>query len=219
MFPLMFLLSHTHTICTALNKEERSVMTEENNNRMTDTNGKTFEDIEVEPDAMKEPIFANQYQEESSDDIEIPETLEEPNFSNQYQAEKSSDDIEIADTPDEANFSNQYREETAAEYMPNPGLAGRSKGSLEFSPDTGAQDYEGEEDLEETESAGKGMGAVGIAFAIVSLFMLPVVFAIAGIIFGAISVKKDRKALGYTAIVISAFSLFVSFFFAPFVLG
>lgn len=195
-------------------------MTEENNNRMTDTNGKTFEDIEVAPDAMEEPIFANQYQEEvSSDDVEeIPETLEEPNFANQYQKEETSDGIDLADTPDKANFSDQYREETAAEYMPNPGLAGRSKGSLEFSPDTRAQDYEGEENLKETESAGKGMGAVGIAFAIVSLFILPVVFAIAGIIFGAISVKKGRQALGYTAIVISAFSLFVSFFFAPFVL-
>ncbi|WP_280768467.1 hypothetical protein [Salipaludibacillus daqingensis] len=128
------------------------------------------------------------------------------------QDEQTFEDIEKEpESPEEPNFDNQYREETAAEYMPNPGLAG-GRSQVELSSDrTREQD-------EEAQSAGKGMGALGIAFSILSLFILPILFALAGIVFGVLSARKGRQALGYTAVAISAFSLIMSFFFAPFVL-
>jgi len=130
---------------------------------------------------------------------------------NDVQEEKTFEEIENEpEASEEPNFSNQYREETAAEYMPNPGLIG-GRGEVEISSDR-------TQDQGEEESAGKGIGSLGIAFSIVSLFILPILFAIAGILFGAISVKRGRQALGYTAIGISALSIIMSFFFAPFVI-
>lgn len=109
-----------------------------------------------------------------------------------------------------------YSEETAAEYTPNPGMLG-GRGPMEVTSDKTRED---EHELSENDelSAGKAMGAVGIGLSIVSLFFLPLILAVAGIIFGAVAVRREQRALGYTAIGIGAFSLIMSLFFAPFVL-
>ncbi|WP_416149351.1 DUF4190 domain-containing protein [Salipaludibacillus sp. HK11] len=132
---------------------------------------------------------------------------------NRLEEERTFENIEDQQTgvPVEPEVSYQYDEETAAEYTPNPGLVG-GRGTTEISSDRTREQVK-----EEDETAGKGVGALGIALSIVSLFFLPVIFAIAGIVFGAIAVRKNRQALGYTAVAIGAFSLIMSFFFAPFV--
>jgi hypothetical protein len=98
-----------------------------------------------------------------------------------------------------------FREETAAEYAVNPGMYREPEDTVENN------------EQEEGTGAGKGIGALGIALSIVSLFFLPLLFSITGIILGAVAVKRDQKGIGYTAIVIGAFALIVSMFFAPFV--
>ncbi|PYZ98650.1 hypothetical protein CR205_08755 [Alteribacter lacisalsi] len=109
----------------------------------------------------------------------------------------------------ETDESHEYKEETSAEYVPNPGLAGSS-----FNEDTD----DGEADFEDTDSRddGKGMGAIGVALALVSLFFLPVILGAAAIVLGFITRAKGHAALGYTAIGIGAFSIIISLFMSPF---
>ncbi|MBU9712099.1 DUF4190 domain-containing protein [Evansella tamaricis] len=106
-----------------------------------------------------------------------------------------------------------YREETSVEYAPNPGLLG-GRAETEISSDR-TREVEREEDTEVTE--GKGVGTLAVALSIVSLFFLPIIFAAAGLILGFMTVNRGHKALGYTAIAISAFTIIMAVFFAPFV--
>ncbi|PYZ94283.1 hypothetical protein CR194_01735 [Salipaludibacillus keqinensis] len=132
-----------------------------------------------------------------------PENSDYEKIENQHLAPHESD---------ERLLSKEYDEETASEYTPNPGLVG-GRGPIEISSDKTR-----ETDREREDTTGKGSGALGIAFSFISLFFLPVIFAVAGIVLGAIAIKNEQRALGYTAISISAFSIVMSFFFAPFVI-
>ncbi|MFA9559360.1 hypothetical protein ACERII_18770 [Evansella sp. AB-rgal1] len=102
-----------------------------------------------------------------------------------------------------------YREETAAEYAPPAGLMGRR----EVIDD----DVEDTRDADTEATGGRGIATFALALSIVSLLFLPVLFGAAGLILGFMAVNRDQKGLGYTAIVISAFSIIMSVFFAPFV--
>ncbi|RKL68706.1 hypothetical protein CR203_01240 [Salipaludibacillus neizhouensis] len=150
---------------------------------------------------------------ENQDFLEEDET-EDQALQEDQTIEESYNDERPLDRPEEREITEVYREETAAEIAPNAGAG--IAGFREPRPEA----EEGKEEVtneEDTKAAGKGVGALGIALSIVSLFFLPVIFSIAGIIFGAISAKKDHPGIGYTAIGIGAFSLIMSFFFAPFV--
>ncbi|UCZ54534.1 DUF4190 domain-containing protein [Bacillus shivajii] len=106
------------------------------------------------------------------------------------------------------------REETAAEYTPNPGLVGgRQQVDLSSDKTREVEDTENEDEA----VAGKGVGTLALALSIVSLFFLPIIFAAAGLVLGFVSLNRHAKGLGYTAIAISAFSIIMSVFFAPFV--
>ncbi|MBU9722461.1 MULTISPECIES: DUF4190 domain-containing protein [Bacillaceae] len=107
----------------------------------------------------------------------------------------------------------EYREETAAEYAPNPGLLG-GREEVEITSDR-TREMEREDDTVTDE--GKGMGTLAVALSIVSLFFLPIIFAGAGLILGFMTVNRGHKGLGYTAVVISAFTIIMAVFFAPFV--
>ncbi|MFS0786311.1 hypothetical protein ABC345_08035 [Shouchella sp. 1P09AA] len=81
----------------------------------------------------------------------------------------------------------------------------------EFTPD----------DLNEREeygdrSAGKGIGTMGIVFAITSLFLVPLLLGPIGIISGIIAIVKGRKSLGIWAIVIGAISVLSTLIITPF---
>ncbi|SDY53181.1 hypothetical protein SAMN05421736_102193 [Evansella caseinilytica] len=106
----------------------------------------------------------------------------------------------------------EFREETAAEYTPNPGALG-GRGTMEITSDKARDDIETEDET----TGGRGLAAFAIALSIVSLLFLPIIFGAAGLVLGFMAVNRDQKALGYTAIVISAFSIIMSVFFAPFV--
>lgn len=114
----------------------------------------------------------------------------------------------------EKRENNDFHEETAAEYTPNPGLAG-GRQQTEVTSDR-ARELE-ESDTEDEAVAGKGIGTLALALSIVSLFFLPIIMAAAGLVLGFVSVNRNAKGLGYTAIAISAFSIIMSVFFAPFV--
>ncbi|MDG5788768.1 DUF4190 domain-containing protein [Evansella sp. AB-P1] len=112
----------------------------------------------------------------------------------------------------EQKHDTEYREETAAEYTPTPGLLG-GRAQMEINSDK--VDEEVRE--EGTEVGGRGIATFALALSIVSLLFLPVLFGAAGLVLGFMAVNRDQKGLGYTAIVISAFSIIMSVFFAPFV--
>ncbi len=65
-------------------------------------------------------------------------------------------------------------------------------------------------------ASGNIVAWIGIALSILSFFMLPLLFAGAGIILGVVARMQDTKTLGYTAIVIGIISLLVRLFFFMF---
>ncbi|GAA0341341.1 hypothetical protein GCM10008967_34650 [Bacillus carboniphilus] len=69
---------------------------------------------------------------------------------------------------------------------------------------------------DETATGGKGLGWVGIALSILSLFWLPVLFGGAGIVLGFIARRRGAEGLGATAIGIGAAAIIISLFLAPF---
>jgi len=93
----------------------------------------------------------------------------------------------------EENFD-LYDEETAAEIAP-------------------PLDYEVRDS--DTETGGRGVGYAALILAILSLFMVPVWFGIAGIILGIIARARGATSLGNWAIGISIVSLVISILFAP----
>ncbi|MDQ0254390.1 hypothetical protein J2S74_001765 [Evansella vedderi] len=102
----------------------------------------------------------------------------------------------------------EYREETAAEYAPNQGIFRENR----------TVDVDVDEEREETTAGeGRGLATFAVALSIVSLLFLPILFGAAGLILGFMAVNREQRGLGYTAIAISAFSIIMSVFFAPFV--
>jgi|SRR5690625_77852 len=59
-------------------------------------------------------------------------------------------------------------------------------------------------------------GWIGIALAVMSFFMLPVILGVAGIIVGFIARSRDAEWLGNTAISVGVISLIVRLFIVPF---
>jgi hypothetical protein len=71
----------------------------------------------------------------------------------------------------------------------------------------------GERDRER--EGGRGIGLSALALSILSLFVLPILFGIAGIVLGFIA-RRRGAASGTWAITIGAFSLVLSLFILPF---
>ncbi|RQW20010.1 DUF4190 domain-containing protein [Bacillus sp. C1-1] len=105
-----------------------------------------------------------------------------------HDGEKGSEYLH--DAKDKQNYDEEYASEFAAD-------------SLEDSQD----DFEN--------SSGKGIGTMGIVFAITSLFLVPLLLGPIGIISGIIAIVKGRKTLGVWAIAIGAISVLSTLIFTP----
>ncbi len=64
---------------------------------------------------------------------------------------------------------------------------------------------------------GVTQGIIGIVCAVISLLFFPPVFGLAGIILGILSMRKGERALGITAVVLSAIFMIVGMIFAFYV--
>lgn len=92
----------------------------------------------------------------------------------------------------------EYREETAAEIAAPP-LVARKREREDFRA-----------------AGGTGIGFVGLALSILSLFVMPILFGAAGIVLGFIARARGAAAVGAWAIGIGAVSMIVGIFILPF---
>lgn len=89
----------------------------------------------------------------------------------------------------------------------------------EIAEEITADDYDGPlkaEDDNATE-VNSVFGWIGIALAVVSFFMMPIILGGAAIILGFVSRSRGADALGNTAIVAGAISILITLFVIPFV--
>jgi hypothetical protein len=98
------------------------------------------------------------------------------------------------------NDPSEYREETAAEIAaPVPIIRRRERERENFRA-----------------AGGTGIGFVGLALSILSLFVMPILLGAAGIVLGFIARARGATAVGAWAIGIGAVSLIVGIFILPF---
>lgn len=115
---------------------------------------------------------------------------DKPNWSNEDElTDLFSDDDEV--TSDDRDRIN-YEEETAAEYTP--------------SVRTERQE----------ESGGEWFGYIGLALAILSLFVYPVLFGAIAIVLGFMARRRNSTGVGSWAIGIGTLSVILGIFIAPF---
>lgn len=100
------------------------------------------------------------------------------------------------------NGAADYTEETSAE-LAAPMVYDRG------------ENKEGERDRE-TATGGRGVGIVGLALSIISLFVLPILFGATGIVLGFIARRRGATSLGSWAIGIGVVSIIVGMFILPF---
>ncbi|MFU0791454.1 DUF4190 domain-containing protein [Virgibacillus proomii] len=86
----------------------------------------------------------------------------------------------------------------------------------EFAAEMSADDYEPEVTNDEVD-ANATFGWIGIALSIISFFVWPVIFGIAGIVLGFMSRNRGADALGNIAIAAGAISILIALFILPFV--
>lgn len=90
--------------------------------------------------------------------------------------------------------------------------------SLEYAPNRPMQTYEADYDaVDGGEVEGRGIGIVAIILSIASLFFWHVFLGVVAVVLGFIAAGRGSRGLGYTSVVIGAFSIFVSLFATPFV--
>ncbi|MFN2745312.1 MULTISPECIES: hypothetical protein [Bacillus] len=99
--------------------------------------------------------------------------------------------------------NDEYLEETAAEVAPQPYRAENGRDREAVNGDADA-------------AGGRVTGYIALALSIISLFMLPVLLGIAGIIVGYIARRQGAAGLGAWAMGIGAVSLVLGIFIAPF---
>ena len=107
-----------------------------------------------------------------------------------------------------ANVEREHMEETAAEVAVPPSV------SLEREREREAIFEEEKEDV--MGMSGTGLGYLGLALSILSLFILPIILGAAGIIVGFIARKRGASGAGAWAIGIGAISIIVGMFILPF---
>ena len=73
-----------------------------------------------------------------------------------------------------------------------------------------------DDDIDVDNQVGNIPGWIGLALAVLSFFMMPIIFGAAAIIVGFFARSRDANWLGNTAIVLGAISIIVRLFFIPF---
>ncbi|MDN5386770.1 DUF4190 domain-containing protein [Bacillus sp. LB7] len=106
-----------------------------------------------------------------------------------------------ADLVDATLDNDDFLEETAAEVAPTYRTDNRDNGEARNDADA---------------AGGRVTGYIGLALSIISLFMLPVLLGIAGIIVGYIARRQGAAGLGAWAMGIGAVSLVLGIFITPF---
>lgn len=108
-----------------------------------------------------------------------------------------------------ANAHREHLEETAAEVAAVPPAV-----SLEREREREAIFEEEREDV--MGMSGRGLGYLGLALSVLSLFILPIILGAAGIIIGFIARRRGATGLGAWAIGLGAVSIIVGMFILPF---
>ncbi|QOS92921.1 DUF4190 domain-containing protein [Brevibacillus sp. JNUCC-41] len=103
------------------------------------------------------------------------------------------------------NMDNRYQEETSAEISTPPQRIGSYRKD-EPAEDNGSGDVA---------SRGKAIGVISLIISILSLFMMPFILGIVGIIVGIVARSRGSN-LGTWAIGIGAVSIIVAIFILPF---
>ena len=106
----------------------------------------------------------------------------------------------------EKNKKNKYNSKTESDYqLPNTD----EETSAEFIDPT---EYAGTTGT----STRNSVGIVALVLSIASLFLLPVILGILGILVGIFATKADSRIMGIAAIVIGVFSVFAGLLVYPF---
>ncbi|MRH43106.1 DUF4190 domain-containing protein [Aquibacillus halophilus] len=74
-----------------------------------------------------------------------------------------------------------------------------------------------EQETEMKSEVKTGFGWLAVILAVLSFFVMPIIFGAAGIIFGFVSRGRGADTLGNTAIIAGAISIVITLFVAPFV--
>lgn len=128
-----------------------------------------------------------------------------PTSAESDQDDRVSDDIQVKSVDPDLNSPNQdYREETAAEFT-----------APRFNRVNDPVD-ETENGTRPTFWGGTIIGGIALILSILSLFTMPVLFGILGIIGGFISRSRGAKSIGSWAIGLGIVSIIVGIFILPF---
>ena len=73
-----------------------------------------------------------------------------------------------------------------------------------------------DDDIDVDNQVGNIPGWIGLALAVLSFFMMPIIFGAAAIIVGFFARSRDANWLGNTAIALGAISIIIRLFFIPF---
>jgi hypothetical protein len=159
------------------------------------------------------PNSPSEFREETASEIASPITNQSSNYKEETASEFDSNrpkvvslDKEDRETKKKASVSNRSREndreETAAEIAaPVPFIRDRER------VDT---------DGETRAMGGTGLGTIALALSILSLFVMPILFGVAGVILGFVARRRGAEGLGAWAIGIGAVSIIVGIFILPF---
>ncbi|MGG4264251.1 DUF4190 domain-containing protein [Peribacillus simplex] len=104
------------------------------------------------------------------------------------------------------NIDNRYTEETSAEISPPPRIREYKDNESTEADEPGNGDVA---------SRGQAMGVIALIISILSLFMMPFILGVVGIIVGIVARNRGSN-LGTWAIVIGAISIIVGIFILPF---
>ncbi|MFJ7754941.1 DUF4190 domain-containing protein [Peribacillus muralis] len=134
-----------------------------------------------------------------------PTIVDDPHHERYYNEDQPADDRRNEDRRSVSNADNRYDEETSAEISTMP----RRSRSYKDESVVGAVDSG------EVASRGKVIGVAALIISILSLFMMPFLLGIAGIIVGIVARSRGSN-MGTWAIGIGALSIIVGIFILPF---
>lgn len=130
-----------------------------------------------------------------------PSVVDDQHHERYYNEDKPEDDRRYESGETITNMDNRYQEETSAEIS---------------TPPQRIRSYKNDETAEgNVASRGKAIGVIALIISILSLFMMPFILGIVGIIVGIVARSRGSN-LGTWAIGIGVVSIIVGIFIAPF---
>lgn len=150
---------------------------------------------------MEEDKYSINDQDHATEEGKEPVVIVDDQHHERYYTEEDAAEERGYQKREEATFANsRYQEETSAELAAAPKQNGR---------------YEKRSDDSGRASNGAVVGAIALILSILSLFMMPFIMGILGIIVG-FSARKRGSSMGSWAIGIGAVSIIVGIFILPF---